>query len=64
MIIGSLLTLVIVFTLHRLRAIGPVLARVIDFLDDALVIEYNRSPLVKTLRITVEESYSLQGEVL
>lgn len=36
--------------------------RVIDFLDDALVIEYNRSPLIKTLRITVEETYSLQGE--
>lgn len=37
--------------------------RVIDFLDDALVIEYNRSPLIKTLRITVEETYSQQGEV-
>ena len=37
--------------------------RVVDFLDDALVIEYNRSPLVKTLRVTVEETYSLQGEV-
>jgi hypothetical protein len=37
---------------------------VIDFLDDALVIEYNRSPLLKTLRIAVEESYSLQGEEL
>jgi len=34
----------------------------IDFLDDALVIEYHRSPLIKTLRITVEETYSLQGE--
>ena len=38
--------------------------RVIDFLDDALVIRYNRSPLVKTLRIAVEESYTLQGEAL
>ena len=36
--------------------------RVIDFLDDALVIEYHRSPLIKTLRITVEETYTLQGE--
>jgi hypothetical protein len=34
----------------------------IDFLDDALVIEYHRSPLIKTLRITVEETYSFQGE--
>jgi hypothetical protein len=38
--------------------------RVIDFLDDALVIEYHRSPLIKTLRITVEETYTLQGENL
>ena len=36
--------------------------RVIDFLDDALVIEYHRSPLTKTLRIKVEETYTLQGE--
>ncbi len=36
--------------------------RVVDFLDDALVIEYHRSPLIKTLRITVEETYTLQGE--
>jgi hypothetical protein len=36
--------------------------RVIDFLDDALVIEYNRSLLIKTLRITVEETYSIQGD--
>lgn len=36
--------------------------RVIDFLDDALVIEYHRSPLIKTVRITVEETYTLQGE--
>jgi hypothetical protein len=36
--------------------------RVHDFLEDALVLEYNRSPLSKTLRITVEESYHLQGE--
>jgi hypothetical protein len=36
--------------------------RVIDFLDDALVIEYQRAPLIKTLRITVEETYSLRGE--
>lgn len=36
--------------------------RVIDFLEDALVIEYHRSPLIKTLRITVEETYTMQGE--
>jgi hypothetical protein len=36
--------------------------RVIDFLDDALVIEYHRSPLIKALRITVEETYTLRGE--
>lgn len=33
-----------------------------DFLDDGLVIEYHRSPLIKTLRITVEEIYTVQGE--
>jgi hypothetical protein len=38
--------------------------RVADFLDDALVIEYDRSPLIKTLRITIEETYTLQGEEL
>ena len=37
--------------------------RVADFLDDALVIEYDRPPLIKTVRITVEEAYTLQGEV-
>jgi hypothetical protein len=36
--------------------------RVIDFLDDALVMEYQRAPLTKTLRITVEETYTLRGE--
>ncbi len=36
--------------------------QVIDFLDDALVIEYHRSPLIKTLRITIEETYTVQGE--
>jgi hypothetical protein len=35
--------------------------RVIDFLDDELVIKYNRFPLIKTLRITMEETYALQG---
>ena len=38
--------------------------RVIDFLEDELVIEYNRSPVIKTLRITIEETYTLQGENL
>jgi hypothetical protein len=36
--------------------------RIVDFLDDRLVIEYNRPPLIKTLRLTWEETYSLQGE--
>ncbi|GGH01045.1 hypothetical protein [Silvibacterium dinghuense] len=36
--------------------------RVIDFLDDALVIQYARLPLIKTIRITVEEAYTLEGE--
>jgi hypothetical protein len=30
--------------------------RVCDFLDDDLVFEYNRPPLIKTLRITMEET--------
>jgi hypothetical protein len=30
--------------------------RVADFLDDTLVLEYQRPPLVKTIRITIEES--------
>jgi hypothetical protein len=38
--------------------------RVIDFLNDALVIEYNRSPLIKTLRVNIEETYSFAGEKL
>jgi hypothetical protein len=38
--------------------------QVVDFLDDRLVIEYNRSPLIKILRITVEENYILQGDTL
>jgi hypothetical protein len=38
--------------------------RVIDFLEDELVIEYNRSPLIKTLRITIEETHAPQGENL
>jgi hypothetical protein len=38
--------------------------RVVDFLNDALVIEYHRSPLSKTLRITVEETYTLGGKNL
>jgi hypothetical protein len=43
--------------------LSPQPPRVIDFLDDALVIEYHRSPLIKTLHITVEETYTLQGEI-
>jgi hypothetical protein len=35
-----------------------------DFLNDALVIEYHRSPLSKTLRITVEGTYILGGKTL
>jgi hypothetical protein len=32
--------------------------RVTDFLDDALVLEYDRVPLVKTLRLTMEEIFT------
>ncbi|SNS94464.1 hypothetical protein SAMN05421770_103172 [Granulicella rosea] len=32
---------------------------VTDFLDDALNIEYTRPPLIKTLHVTIEESYKL-----
>jgi hypothetical protein len=41
--------------------------RVLDFLDDALVIEYKRPQLIKTLRITIEESFvpaASSGELL
>jgi hypothetical protein len=31
--------------------------RVTDFLDDELVLEYDRIPLIKTLRVTVEEAF-------
>ena len=31
--------------------------RVTDFLDDELVLEYDRTPLIKTLRVTVEETF-------
>jgi hypothetical protein len=41
---------------------SPTPPRVVDFLDDALVLEYDRSPLIKTLRITMEETYALKGE--
>jgi len=32
--------------------------RVIDFLDDALVLEYDRPPLIKTVSVTFEESFA------
>jgi hypothetical protein len=32
--------------------------RVTDFLDDALVLEYDRTPLIKTLRLTMEETFT------
>jgi len=32
--------------------------RVNDFLDDALVLEYDRTPLLKTLRLTMEEVFA------
>jgi hypothetical protein len=32
--------------------------RVTDFLDDAFVLEYDRTPLLKTLRLTMEEIFS------
>jgi hypothetical protein len=33
--------------------------RVLDFLDDNLILEYNRPPLIKTLRITMDEIFTL-----
>ncbi len=35
---------------------NPTPPRVIDFLDDDLTIEYTRPRLLKTLRVTIEES--------
>ncbi len=32
--------------------------RVLDFLDDNLILEYDRPPLIKTLRITVDETFA------
>jgi len=32
--------------------------RVVDFLDDLLNLQYTRPPLLKTLRITIEESFA------
>ena len=32
--------------------------RVVDFLDDNLILEYDRPPLIKTLRITVDETFA------
>jgi hypothetical protein len=36
---------------------SPTPPRVTDFLDDKLVLEYDRIPLIKTLRVTVEEAF-------
>jgi hypothetical protein len=36
---------------------SPTPPRVADFLDDELVLEYDRIPLIKTLRVTVEETF-------
>jgi len=36
---------------------SPTPPRVTDFLDDNLVLEYDRIPLIKTLRVTVEETF-------
>ena len=33
--------------------------RAIDFLGDALVTEYHRSPIIKARRVKVEETYTL-----
>ena len=32
--------------------------RVLDFLDDNLILEYDRPPLIKTLRITMDETFT------
>jgi hypothetical protein len=39
---------------------SPSPPRVTDFLDDALTVEYERPPLIKTLRISIEESIGFQ----
>jgi hypothetical protein len=36
---------------------SPTPPRVTDFIDDELVLEYDRIPLIKTLRVTVEEAF-------
>jgi len=36
--------------------LSPTPPRVVDFLDDALVLEYNRPLLIKTVSVTIEES--------
>lgn len=36
---------------------SPTPPRVTDFLDDELVLEYDRIPLIKTLRVTMEEAF-------
>jgi hypothetical protein len=36
---------------------SPTPPRVTDFLDDELVLEYDRIPLIKTLRVAVEEAF-------
>jgi hypothetical protein len=36
--------------------LSPKPPRVLDFLDDALVLQYERPPLIKTFRVTIEES--------
>jgi hypothetical protein len=38
---------------------SPTPPRVVDFLDDALVLQYKRPPLIKTFRVTIEESLEL-----
>jgi hypothetical protein len=40
------------------RSPFPSPPRVTDFLDDALILEYDRPPLIKTLRVTMEETLS------
>jgi hypothetical protein len=37
--------------------------RLLDFLNDDLVLEYDRPPLIKTLRITIEEAFTLATSI-
>jgi len=43
---------------------GPTPPRIIDFLDDQLTIEYTRRRMLKTIRVTMEESFAPATPIL